>query len=129
MREENKKNKDSTLNMLGGFPQHVIQHHSTSRPFLFIVYSLTIQVGVSPTTMGFTTKNDHDLGCEMGVPPFKERPKAEVSEILAAASANSQPPGSEEDKLHPLTLDPGWMIFPGKLTFLAHFNAVLMFLK
>ena len=43
----------------------------------------------------------------MGVPPFKERPKAEVSEILAAASANSQPPGSEEDKLHPLTLDPG----------------------
>ena len=50
-------------------------------------------------------------GCEMGVPPFKERPKAEVSEILAAASANSQPPGSEEDKLHPLTLDPGGWIF------------------
>ena len=29
---------------------------------------------VSPTTMGFPTKNDHDLGCEMGVPPFKETP-------------------------------------------------------
>ncbi len=28
-----------------------------------------------------------------------------MSEILAAASANSKPPGSDEDKLHPLTLD------------------------
>ena len=27
-----------------------------------------------PTTMGFPTKNDQQLGCEMGVPPFKETP-------------------------------------------------------
>ena len=27
-----------------------------------------------PTTMGFPTKNDQNLGCEMGVPPFKETP-------------------------------------------------------
>ena len=25
--------------------------------------------------MGFPTKNDHDLGCEMRVPPFKETPQ------------------------------------------------------
>ena len=29
---------------------------------------------VSPTTMGFPTKNDQHLGCEMGVPPFEETP-------------------------------------------------------
>ena len=29
---------------------------------------------VSPTTMGFPTKNNQHMGCEMGVPPFKERP-------------------------------------------------------
>ena len=28
-----------------------------------------------PTTMGFPTKNDQNLGCERGVPPFKETPK------------------------------------------------------
>ena len=28
---------------------------------------------VSPTTIGFPTRNDH-FGCEMGVPPFKETP-------------------------------------------------------
>ena len=27
-----------------------------------------------PTTMGFPTKNDQHLECEMGVPPFKETP-------------------------------------------------------
>ena len=29
---------------------------------------------VSPTTMGFPTKNAHHLGCEMGVPPFYRKP-------------------------------------------------------
>ena len=29
---------------------------------------------VSPTTVGFPTKNDQHLGCEMGIPPFKETP-------------------------------------------------------
>ena len=27
-----------------------------------------------PTTTAFPTRNDHDLSCEMGVPPFKETP-------------------------------------------------------
>ena len=27
-----------------------------------------------PNNQGFPTKNDHDLGCEMGVPPLKETP-------------------------------------------------------
>ena len=27
-----------------------------------------------PTTIGFPTKNDQHLGCEMGVPPFTETP-------------------------------------------------------
>ena len=31
-------------------------------------------LGETPTTMGFSTKSDHDLGCEMGIPPFKETP-------------------------------------------------------
>ena len=31
-------------------------------------------VGFPNKPMGFPTKNDHDLGCEMAVPPFKETP-------------------------------------------------------
>ena len=32
-------------------------------------------VGLPNKPMGFPMKNDHDLGCEMGVfPPFKETP-------------------------------------------------------
>ena len=31
-------------------------------------------VGFPNNPMGFPTKNDQHLGCEMGVPPFKETP-------------------------------------------------------
>ena len=31
-------------------------------------------VGFPNKSMGFPTKNDQHLGCEMGVPPFKDTP-------------------------------------------------------
>ena len=42
-------------------------------------------VGFTNKFMGFPTKNDQHLGCEMGVPPFKETP------ISTSASQSSEP--------------------------------------
>ena len=36
------------------------------------IWGQFLQCRVSPTTIGFPTKDDQHLGCETGVPPFKE---------------------------------------------------------
>ena len=49
---------------------------------------------VSPTTMGLPTKNDQHLGCELGVPPFKETPICRVyyTDYILAKWGDDIPP-------------------------------------
>ena len=59
------------------------------RVFLVAQLDLTLRsFQVVPNKpMGFPTKNDHDLGCEMGVfPPFKETPISSFPPLFQAQS-------------------------------------------
>ena len=49
-------------------------------------------VGFPNKPMGFPTENDQNLGCEMGVPPFKETPKW--------TSFNDQGNGAQNSRFH-----------------------------
>ena len=57
----------------GGAPHMAIGITHVPTIFRFSLYGGVLKWWVFPTTMGFPIKNDH-LGCEMGVPPFKETP-------------------------------------------------------
>ena len=57
-------------------------------------------VGFPNKPMGFPTKNDQHLGCEMGVPPFKETPKFGESHVLPKANmAPASRPSQKETHL------------------------------
>ena len=76
---------DSLLPRLGcmrlrceAFSCHQLSNFGTlndcSANLSFFLYGCFLKWWVSPSTMGFPTKNDHDLGCEMGVPPLRKHP-------------------------------------------------------
>ena len=53
--------------------------------------------GFPQQTHGFPTKNDHDLGCEMGVfPPFKETPIWKTRVLFKKIAKLPQPAGLPE---------------------------------
>ena len=59
----------------------------------FIIWGF-LKWWVSPTTMGLPTKNDQHLGCELGVPPFKETPTCRVyyTDYILAKWGDDIPP-------------------------------------
>ena len=59
----------------------------------FIIWGF-LKWWVSPTTMGLPTKNDQHLGCELGVPPFKETPICRVyyTDYILAKWGDDIPP-------------------------------------
>ena len=54
--------------------EKVVELSKKGEKRLFRVYGGFPKMVIPNWPMGFPTKNDHDLGCEMGVPPFKETP-------------------------------------------------------
>ena len=56
-----------------------------------VIWGLPKMVGLPNKPMGFPTKNDQHLGCEMGVPPFKETPIYGSNRILPSLKLTFSP--------------------------------------
>ena len=58
----------------GNLPQIKVKFKKYLKPPPRIIWGFPKMVGFPNKPTGFPTKNDQHLGCEMGVPPFKETP-------------------------------------------------------
>ena len=64
------------LGTTGGWGLALKSSHELSYPTVFVyrLYRGFLKWWVSPTTIGFPTKNHQNVGWRLGVPPFKETP-------------------------------------------------------